>query len=84
MAGLIISDVDLKLFTSTLPQIFLLQVWCPVVLYHQDTVSKVLSNFGLQETLSCKVLQKCATLHVHKHQTKKFFFLNQTLLYWAC
>ena len=41
-----------------------LQVWCPAVF--ASSGHRVRLKFGLQDTLSCKVIKKCATLlHIH-------------------
>ena len=59
LAGLIIGDVDLN-FSCSQPQIFLLQVWCPIVMNHWDTVfDRTLVSKALCPIRRSKNVQHC-------------------------
>ena len=69
--GLIVRDVNFNFSCFVHNHEFcFLQVWCPAVF--ASSGHRVLLKLGLQDTLSYKVLKKCATLSTGMYTTGSF------------
>ena len=74
--GLIVSDVNFNFSCSVHNHRFcFLEVWCPTVFV---SLRHVLSKFGIQDTLSCKVIKKKVQHCQRCKQISAHSFVNHT------